>query len=172
MNTEAATPNAAMNNQNLMDFLDNLDTALKHQVNNSPGLAIGSSSKAKVLIANTVEYMINGVRYQKTTAEIAFTATTHDITADADNVQEACYLLSIDENGTVTITMGDVATGSGEAEVPDTPEGEAALGYLRLAVAAGSTDFDASTDELDEAHLTDTYVNLGFRHERFDAATL
>jgi len=124
------------------------------------GLAIGSGSKAKVLIANTITYVIDGVLYQKTTAEIAFTATTHDIAADAGSVQEAVYLYSVDSAGTVTVTKSPTATGAGNAAIPATPAGDAPLGYLRLAVAAGATDFDASSDLLDAAHLTDTYVNL------------
>lgn len=124
------------------------------------GLTIGSASKLKVKIANTVTYAIDGVLKSKTTAEVAFTATTHDITANAGAIQEAVYLLSLDTDGTATITKGTTATGAGNATVPATPASQCAIGYLRLAVAAGSTDFDATTDELDEAHLTDTYVDF------------
>ena len=126
----------------------------------SGALAIGSSSKAKVLIASTVNYLIAGTFYAKTTAEVAFTATTHDIAADADAVQEAVYLLSLAANGTCTITMGVIASGAGNAVIPATPANEVAIGYARIAVAAGATLFNASTDELDAVHLTDTYVNF------------
>lgn len=124
------------------------------------GLAIGSGSKAKVLIANTTAFQYLGVLYSKTTAEVAFTATTHDIAPHATLVQEAVYLYSLQTDGDVTVTMGTIASGSGTAQIPKTPSGEVAIGYLRLAVAAGATLFDATTDELDEAHLTDTYVDL------------
>jgi len=136
--------------------------AMRNAILGSPGLAIGSGSKAKVLIANTVPFLIDGVFASKTTAEVAFTATTHDIPADADAVQEAVYAYSILANGTVAVTMGAIASGAGNAIPPAIPKGQALLGYLRLAVAAGATSFDATTDELDEAHLTDTYINAAF----------
>lgn len=137
-------------------------SALKRAGNNchsAAGLVIGSSSAKKIKITNTVLFTILGVFKSKTTAETAFTATTHDITAVAGSIQEAVYLVSLDASGTVTITKGTTATGSGNAEIPSCPAGNAAIGYLRLAVAAGSTDFDASSDDLSAGHLTDTYVD-------------
>jgi hypothetical protein len=124
------------------------------------GLAIGTVSAAEVKIANTVTYLNKGVFKSKTTAEVAFTATTHDITAVAGSVQEAVYLISLQADGTPIITKGATATGAGNAVIPSTPAGETAIGYLRLAVAAGSTDFDATSDDLSAAHLTDTYVDF------------
>ncbi|HYD82731.1 MAG TPA: hypothetical protein VEA63_01740, partial [Opitutus sp.] len=90
----------------------------------------------------------------------AFTATTHDIAANASTVQERVYLYSLNAAGDVTVTPGVVATGAGNAAFPATPAGQTPFGALRLAVAAGATPFDATTDELDEAHLTDTYYDL------------
>lgn len=161
-------PSAALNNANLIDFLEDFRVRLMNQALSSAGLAIGSSSKTKVKIANTVAYLSNGVFKSKTTAEVAFTATTHDIAANADAVQEAVYLLCLAADGTPSLTMGEIASGAGNAEVPETPSGKTPIGYLRLAVAAGATPFDASTDELDAAHLTDTYVNLGFFNNSFE----
>ena len=135
-----------------------LRSLLANAIVSSPGLAIGSGSKAKILIANTVTYFVDGVLATKTTAEIAFTATTHDITADASTVQERVYLLTI-KAGTVTVTAGTVATGSGNAKIPAPPVGEAVLGYVRIAVAAAAATFDATTDNLDRAGLTVAYVN-------------
>ena len=124
------------------------------------GLAIGSVSKKKVLIANTVEYSVAGVAKSKTTAEVAFTADDHDITANASAIQEAVYLLSLDASGTATITKGTTASGLNQATVPATPNGETAIGHVRVSVAAGATDFDASSDDLDAAHLTVAYTDL------------
>lgn len=124
------------------------------------GLAIGSGDAAKILIANTVTYTVNGVFKSKTTAEVDFTATTHDITAVAGSVQEAVYLMSLQADGTPIITKGTTATGASNAVIPDTPANETAIGYLRLVVAAGSTDFNATSDDLSAGHLTDTYVDL------------
>lgn len=146
-----------------------LFTGIYNMCFNKAGLAIGSGSKAKVLIGNTVQFSVNGGAYTKTTAEVSFTATTMDIQANAASVQEACYLYSLQADGTPVVTMGEIATGAGNAVVPATPEDTSAIGYLRLAVAAGSTSFDASTDLLDAAHLTDTYVDLHLNPSDFNA---
>ena len=125
----------------------------------SAGLAIGSSSKKAVLIANTVSYFNAGAIKNKTTAEVAFTATTHDITADAGAAQERWYLLALAANGTPSITAG-VQGAVGSGTYPVTPSGETPIGLVRLEIAAGSTIFDATTDDLDEAHITDNYYNF------------
>ena len=130
-----------------------------YSATSNPGLAIGSGSKKKVLIANTVQYRVAGVLASKTTAEVAFTDNTHDIANDAGLVKEAVYALSLQANGTPVITMGTIATGSGNAAEPDTPVGETLIGTVRIAVAAGATPFAATGDDLDAAHLTVTYVN-------------
>lgn len=138
------------------------DGAFRNMTLSNPGLAIGSGSKAKVLIANTVVFLIAGVFKSKTTAEIAFTATTHDIAPNASSIQEAVYLLTLNAAGTATITKGTTATGAGNAAVPAAPAGQAVIGHVRVAVAAGATLFDASSDNLDAAHLTATYTSLAF----------
>lgn len=126
------------------------------------GLVIGTGSKAKVLITNTVTYLIGGVFCSKTTAEIAFTETTHDIAPNASTVQEAVYTMSLQAGGTATLTMGDIATGAAAAVVPAAPAGEAVIGHVRIAVDAGATPFDAGTDLLDAGHLTVTYTDVAF----------
>lgn len=162
-----------LNTQPLMDHLDALHDAINYRVVSLPGLAIGSTSAAKVKITNATQIIVNGVGATVSAAEVAFTATTHDITADASAVQEAVYLLSADSAGTVTITKGTTASGAGKALIPATPAGETAIGYVRIAVEVGATDFDATTDLLSASHLTDTYVDLGGNVEglkRFDSA--
>lgn len=146
----------------LQDQASGARDALAHLTLSSAGLAIGVGSNKKVLIANTVNYLIAGVFKSKTTAEVAFTATTHDIPADAGSVQEAVYLVTLDASGNITLTMGEIAEGAGNAEIPAAPANQAIIGYVRIAVAAGSTDFDASSDALNAGHLTVTYVNLAF----------
>lgn len=160
-----ALDQAALENQ-----FDAIHTALSNMALTSAGLAIGSGSKKQVKIANTVTYLSSGIFKSKTTAEVAFTATTMDIPANASTVQEAVYLLTLAADGTPTITMGTIATGSGNATLPERPSTGTPIGYARIAVAAGATDFDATSDDLDAAHLTVTYVNMGFLAPRFDAA--
>lgn len=130
-----------------------------YSATSNPGLAIGSGSKKKVLIANTVQYRVAGVLASKTTAEVDFTATTHDIAPNANTVQEAVYAISLAANGAPTVTKGTTATGAGNAVEPDTPAANTLIGTVRIAVAAGATPFDATSDDLDAAHLTVTYVN-------------
>jgi hypothetical protein len=127
------------------------------------GLQIGTTSKKEVRInATTTTYTIGGVFKSKSAAEVAFTATTHDIAADASNVKEAVYTMSLQADGTATLTMGTIATGAGNAVVPEGPAGEVVIGHVRIAVDAGATPFDATTDDLDATHLTVTYTDVSF----------
>lgn len=159
----------ADNHQAMMTFFDLLHTANSNRAFTSGGLAIGSSSKAKVKIVNTVTYLSSGIFKSKTTAEVAFTATTHDITNSTTSVQEAVYLMTLAADGTPTLTMGAIATGAGNAKFPERPATGTPIGAVRIAIAAGATPFDASTDELDAAHVTDTYYDLGYFAPRFDS---
>lgn len=145
-------------------LMDLLDTFVRPTASfSNVGLTIGSSSAAKVKIGVASSCTFGGVFGSPLAAntEVAFTATTHDITAVADAVQEACYLLSVNAAGAATLTMGAVSSGAGTALVPDCPANNCPIGYLRLAVAAGSTNFDASTDLLSATHLTDNYYSIG-----------
>lgn len=154
------TNNKALSMQALMDHFDALHNALNYRMLASPVVAIGTTSKATIKTTTAIA-VINGVLVSVTGAETAFTATTHDIAASASAVQEAVYLVVSDSAATLSLVMGEIASGAGNAVIPECPAGKIALGYLRLAVAAGATSFDATTDELDEAHLTDTYVSFG-----------
>ena len=147
--------------QPLMDLLDTLVRPTASWAN--IGLVIGTSSAAKVKTTSASSCTFGGIfgTALAATTEVAFTATTHDIAASASSVQEACYLLSVNAAGTATLTMGAVSSGAGTALVPDCPADNCAIGYLRLAVAAGATSFDASTDLLSATHLTDTYYSIG-----------
>ena len=68
--------------------------------------------------------------------------------------------MSLQADGTATLTAGTVATGSGNATVPAPPSGECMIGYVRVAVDAGATPFDATSDDLDASHLTVAYVDM------------
>jgi hypothetical protein len=167
---QALSKEKAQSHQQLMDVLDELKTCIQYRALVDPGLAIGSGSKKKVLVTNTTTYLHAGIFYSKSSAEVAFTATTHDIAPNASLVQEACYLVCLDAAGTLTLHMGAIASTSGGALLPEIPAGKTPIGYVRIKVAAGATLFNASTDDLDAAHLTVTYVDLGFLCPRFDAA--
>lgn len=162
-------PDGAGGHQARMTMLDSLQTAIGNMALSAAGLAIGSVSAAKVKIVNTVTYLNGGVPKSKTTAEVAFTATTHDIAPHATLVQEAMYLLTLAADGTPTLTMGAIATGAGTAVLPEIPSGGTPIGAVRVAVAAGATPFDASSDNLSAGHITDTYYDFGFLAPRFDS---
>lgn len=156
--------------KNLEDAFDNLDTRMKYRCLSDPGVVIGSSAPEKVKITNTTKFLFNGVFGSKSTAEVAFTATTMDIPANADTVQEAMYLLTFSAvDGTPALTMGTIATGSGKAVLPEIPAASVPVGAVRVAVAAGSTPFNASSDSLAAGHITDTYYSYGWLNPRFDA---
>lgn len=124
-----------------------------------PGLAIGSSSKKAVKVANAVNYLESGTPKLKAGAEVAFTATTHDIAVHATLVQERVFLVTISGSGVYTLTAGTIATGAGVAVAPAIPTGHHKLGTVRIAVAGGVVPFDATTDDLDAVHLTVTYTD-------------
>jgi len=156
--------------QEQMNLFDAIHTNLRNLCLSPAGLAIGTADKKKVLIANTVVFLSGGIFKSKSTAEVVFTATTHDIPANASTVQEAMYLMTLAADGTPTLTMGAISSGAGTALLPERPATGTPIGAVRVAIAAGSTIFDATTDELDEAHITDTYYDFGYVGARFDAA--
>lgn len=128
---------------------------------NAAGLVIGSVTASKVKITNTVGYLINNAFKSIATQEVLFTATTHDIAANASAVREAVYVLTVNAAGTVAMTMGQIVNGLGNAVVPAVlPASQAVIGQVRIAVAAGATPFTAATTLLSNGALTVTYTDL------------
>ncbi|MDO8357311.1 MAG: hypothetical protein Q7U76_13050 [Nitrospirota bacterium] len=135
--------------------------SVKCRTLNSAGLAIGTGSLAAVKITTaTVNVLINSEFKSISTQEVAFTAVTHSIPANAASVQEAVYVLSVPIGLTPIITMGRIATGAGNAVAPSAPANHAVLGQVRIAVAAGATPFTAATTLLNAGAVTVTYTNL------------
>lgn len=148
----------ALNQQNLLDFEQRVFNMCLYNA----ALAIGSSSKAKVKIVTgaTGVFLIEGVPYTSPAAqEIVFTATTDDIIADATTHQEKTYLICLNSAGTGSIVGGEQAD-IGESIAPDVSATLCVVGKVVLSIGEGTTNFDATTDELDETHITDTYTNL------------
>lgn len=135
-------------------------SALAFAALSSPGLQIGTTSNKEVRINATTVYTLDGEFKSRTAAEVAFTATTHDIAPHASLVREAVYLVSLNSSNAGVITKGTESSGAGTAQVPDTPNGQTAIGTVRIAVAAGATPFDATTDALNAGHLTVTYKSF------------
>lgn len=140
-----------LHNANLKAVLDYM---FKNHLSNVPTLAIGSTSKAKVAVG-AVAGVLDGVGFNIAAGEVAFTATTHDIAADADEIQEAIYLIYCDTSA-VKILKGTTA-GEDLAVCPDLPASHLKIGEVKIKIAAGADIFDATTTELDAAHVTDTY---------------
>lgn len=126
---------------------------------NDPSLSIGTTSKAKIKHAS-FSIWESGTQTDITGAEVAFTATTDDITANGAKVQEAKYLVSAD-GSTIKILKGTTAD-EGASTLPALPAGEVKVGEILIKVAAGATNFDATTDLLDAAHLTVTYTDADY----------
>lgn len=159
----------SVSDQAAMDQFDAMHTSESYRALTAAGLVIGSSAAAKVKIANTVTYLFAGAFKSKTTAEVAFTATTHDIAPNALTVQEQCYFVCLAADGTPSIVAGGIATGAGKAVLPEVPATLTVIGSVRIAVAAGSTPFTGATTLLSSGALTVTYTDLGFVAPRFDS---
>ncbi len=156
--------------QSLATHFDRINTALRYQCLSSAGVVIGTTSAAAVRIANTTVYTFAGEFRSRAAVEVAFTATTHDIAASATSVREACYLLCLDSAGNGSLIKGVEASGSGNAKWPDHPGNLTPVGGVRVAIAAGATPFDATTDLLSATHITDTFYSFGYWGPRFDSA--
>lgn len=161
-NTMSAKKNAeGLNNKGLLNMLQRIANMSFFK----PTIAIGSASAAKVLVTAGVQaynmYMVEGKVYAAPASqEIAFTATTDDIAANADTAQEKTYLVMLDSAGTGSLLGGDQAA-IGLSVAPEPPATKAVIGKVVLSIAAGTTKFDASTDLLSASHITDTYTDLG-----------
>jgi len=145
--------NNALANQSVRNALTKLQSAVVDQLLNTGGLAIGSSSKPKVLIANTIYALVNGVLVKKTTAEIVIAGT---VTADMFNV----YVLSIDSAGTVTVSMGTEGATIGAVVFPAVPANNAVIGFV-IVNPTGTGNFVGGTTDLDDATVVPNavYVN-------------
>lgn len=149
------TDKDVMYNENLKEIINDIIEQLNNQggmaVVGSPALAIGSSSKAKIL-NGAFTVVRNGVVSTIASTETAFTATTHDI---ADG-KEAIFLVYLDSSNAIKLLKGDDADAD-EAVCPDTPNGGLKIGEVKISVTGAI--FNATTDDLDAGHITDTYTN-------------
>lgn len=122
----------------------------------APTLAEGTSSKKELKHA-TCNFRALGFQEALTGAEVAFTATTHDVLDPDALARGAIFVASVAQGGTVTITKGADALAGAEV-APDTPANECKLGEV-LIQHNGTAIFNATTDDLDAAHLTVVYTD-------------
>jgi hypothetical protein len=150
------TSTDGLSNAAVRSALEELQISLLDLLFNTGALAIGTSSKKAVKLANTVYFMIDGVIYSKTTAETALAGT---ITADLFNV----YLVSVNSAGTITITMGTEGATLAAVVFPAVPAGNVSLGFV-IVNPTGTGNFVGGTTDLDDATVVPNavYVNTPF----------
>lgn len=141
----------AKSDKGLRDGLEKVQVTLGDLCFNSAGLAIGSSSKKAVKIANTVYTIHNGVIAKKTTAEVALPAVT------VTNAKFNVFLVSIDSAGTVTISGGTEGASLATVVLPAVPAGNASLGFV-IVNPTGTGNFVGATTELDDATVAPNAV--------------
>lgn len=156
MSKSIAKNASELSNAKTRSVLGKLQAAAVDAVLNSAGLAIGSSSKKAVKIANTTYALVDGALVKKTTAEIALSGT---VTADAFNV----FVLVIDGAGTVSALMGTEAATLGGVEFPTIPDDSAVIGFV-IVNPTGTGDFVGGTTDLDDATVVPNavYVNTAY----------
>lgn len=140
--------------QAMRNALDEIQRNFVDYCLTSAGLAIGSGSKKKVLIANTVYASIDGALVKKTTAEITLTT--------ANNVANAKFnviVLSMDASGTVTPTNGTEAATLGAVVFPEVPEDEVVLGFV-IINPTGTGGFVGGTTDLDDGTVAPNAVYI------------
>lgn len=128
----------------------------------SGNINLGNAQLAEGTNANTIktvqaiDYLISGLLYSK--------AATDNIAMTAAAVQAAgttaVYLITIDVNGTVTITKGDQATiGQGTVlKWPAAPAASAVIGGFKLKNT--TNPFTSGTTDLSAAGVTATFYNF------------
>lgn len=143
----------AKSDKGLRDAFEKIQIALGDMLLNSGGLAIGSSSKPKVKIANTIYTLHDGVMAKKTTAEVALSGTV-------TNAKFNVFVLSVDSAGTVTASMGTEGATIGAVVFPAVPSGNAVIGFV-IVNPTGTGNFVGGTTDLDDATVAPNavYVN-------------
>lgn len=143
----------ALSQQDLRDVLLEIQGAVVDQLLNTGAIAIGSSDKADILIANTIYALIDGALVKKTTAEHSPSGT---VTADMFNV----FVLTIDSAGAITVTMGTEGATIGAVVFPAIPDDQAVVGFV-IVNPTGTGDFVGGTTEFDDATVVPNavYVN-------------
>jgi hypothetical protein len=155
---KSITTGAADSPYDIKKVFRSLQMALADSCLSSPGLAIGSSSKAKPKIVNTFYALIDGVLVKKTTAEITLTT--------ANNVANAKFnviVLTMNASGTVTPRNGTAGDTIGAVVFPTVPSGEVVIGFV-IVNPTGTGGFVGGTTEFDDATVVPNavYVNTDY----------
>lgn len=117
------------------------------------GLAIGTSSKAKVKVVNSPKAFIDGALVSITGAEVTLSGT---ITDGKYNV----YVIYANSAGTLSSAMGTEGATAAAVVFPTTPDNSVVLGWV-LVYTTGAA-FIGGTTLLDAATVTDTYFDTPY----------
>jgi len=139
--------------------LGEIQASLVDRVLTSAGLAIGTSSKAKVKIVNDTYAYVDG-KLVKIAA-----ATEVTLSGTVTNAKTNVYVLTVNSAGTVTATMGTEGAAIGNVVFPAVPADEAMVGFVIVA-PSGTGNFVGATTDLDDATVVPNAVyvnaNMGF----------
>lgn len=137
--------------------LEPMDNALSNRALNTPGIVIGTTDAAEVKITNATMCMVNGnLVLIAAGTEVAFTATTDDITDGYINL----FLVTVDADGTLALVGGIevlIATGYSGVTLPEVSNKKAVIGIV--SVATNGAAFDATTTELSAAEVADLFYD-------------
>lgn len=141
-----------LSDESLRNALAEIQGSLVDQLLNSGGLAIGSTSKKDVKIANTIYALVNGVLVKKTTAEINLSGTV-------TNAKFNVFVLSINSSGTVIASMGTEGATIGAVVFPTIPDDQAVIGFV-IVNPTGTGNFVGDTTDLDDATVAPNAVYI------------
>lgn len=145
--------NSSLAQSTVRTALGKLQDAVVDQLLNTAGLTLGSSSKPKLKIANTIYALVTGILVKKTTAEIVVSGTV-------TNAKFNVFVLSINNAGTVTASMGTEGATIGAVVFPTIPADSAVIGFA-IVNPTGTGNFVGGTTDFDDATVAPNavYVN-------------
>lgn len=149
------TTSPVMSDGALRSALGKIQNYVANGLFNSGGLAIGSGSKKKILVANTIYGIVDNVIISKTTAELTLT-TAHNVANAAYNI----LVVSINSAGTETVTACTAGATLAAVVPPTIPTGDLVIGFV-IIHPSGTGGFVGGTTDLDDATVVPNavYVN-------------
>lgn len=146
----------------LGDVLLDSQTQHRNRALGSAGLLVAGDSGFAEIGSNVFVSVEGEAVFLKDGAPKLFNADgTHDITAPVTTGSvEAVYLFSASSAGALKITKGAESTTVGAAPIPQTPSGEAPLGYIRIACANTSAGFDPPHTDIGATPATGVTVTI------------
>ena len=145
--------------KDLTKLLEGVMSALSSRTIDTPVLAIGSSSTAKVLITNAVLVFVNGKIVLVPASTTA--GTEAPLTGTIADGYINMYGIYVDAAGTLSSALGTptlIANGIGGVIPPPTPLKKTCLGYVTVSTTGAA--FTGGTTALSAGTATDLYYNV------------